>query len=323
MPLPEGLKNLLSKQGVPGWVITGLALGLFCWTIASNLSTGAFILNLLSWLSDPTHAPTISMWADRLAKWGPIPLFLVGLAWLFYVATHPKAAKPATGHDNQTADRIEGTRNDLTLEEMRAQVAEADARAAEENGQEQLRQRDIERSEVEEVRVVYRQALGRAVERACETAIDELLLARAHGNPIYMLIRRMLNAFPVPPCRHAKARLSSDLAVQAVAPLETIIADLLCLLTKYGVLIKYLEDAALAILGPQDLYRSEGYRGSEARIGLYQMHRTLLQRMDALCDRTAFQRVRPALAPLFDLFTVQPLAADPPHSAPSDQLPSG
>jgi hypothetical protein len=99
---------------------------------------------------------------------------------------------------------------DLVLDPPTGQPAPADAQAKGEEEREQQRQRAIEGPEVEEVRVVYRQVLGRAVERACESAIDELILRRADGNEAYMLIRRMLNACLVPPCRHAQGKRSAN-----------------------------------------------------------------------------------------------------------------
>jgi hypothetical protein len=301
MPLPEGLKNLLSKQGVPGWVITGLALGVFCWTIASNLSTGAFILNLLSWLSDPTHAPTISMWADRLAKWGPIPLFFVGLAWLFYVATHPKAKKPATGHDNQTTDRIEGgPRNDLTLEEMRAQVAAADAELAEVEDREWQQQRERERPELERFREIYPQ-VERAVAYATEYVVADLLLAPTQGNEANMLIFNLLRVWAVAPCQSAGERLALDLVAPDVAPLDTIMADLKDLLTKYGLLVAYIERAGRIVLGPRKFYESEGYAG------LWQRHRECIAELRKISLRSTFRSIASHLAPLADLLASQPL----------------
>jgi hypothetical protein len=258
------------------------------------------------------------LWRGALISGG---VLVIGVLWQLFVVTPARQHRATLARASAAEEDSARLRDELARrpnpEREPAHATAEDAQAKEREQLEQRHQRELERPEIEEVRVVYRQVLGRAVVRACETAIDEFLLARAHGNRAYMLIRSLLNAYIVPPCRHARARLKSDLSPQAVVPLEIVVFDLQSLLTEYGVLIRNLEEAALAILGPQDLYQSEGYGGSEGTLGLYQVHRALLQGMDELCHRTAFESVRPALTPLYDRFTVPPLPADPPSSTPS------
>jgi hypothetical protein len=108
--LPKGMQSLLSKRGVPGWVISGLAVAWGLWDLANHLSTGSFVLSLASWINDPKNAPTVSRCVDLIAKWGPIPVFMIGFGLLFYVATHPKVKPPDTKLLPANAPEIEALR---------------------------------------------------------------------------------------------------------------------------------------------------------------------------------------------------------------------
>jgi len=197
-----------------------------------------------------------------------------------------------------------------TMEEMRERVAAADAQAKEEEELEQQRQRAIEHPEVERFREVYLQVTTPVV-YTTENVVSGLLLARAHVNPGYLFMYNLLDNYVVPPCRSAKYRLDLDMRVEAVAPLETIISDLQFLLSKYATLIGCIDQAARAILSPQEYYGSEWYSG------LHQRHKDCLRELNKISQRAKFESLRPSLASLYDLLTAPPLSAGPPSPIPS------
>jgi hypothetical protein len=156
---------------------------------------------------------------------------------------------------------------------------------------------------VERFREIYLQVTAPVV-YASEYVLSGLLLARAHGNPAHWLLYNLIDKYLVPPCRSAKYRLDLDMAIGAV-PLETIISDLQCLLSKYGTLIGVIDQAARAILSQQEYYGSEWYSG------LHQRHKECLRELNRISQRAKFENLRPALALLYDLLTVQPLPPGP------------
>lgn len=79
-----------------------VVVGVFWW-IATQASTGAYVISLLSSLS--THPDETARALDLVAKLVPIPLVVVGLAWLFYIAAHPKGARSPRRHFNVLRER--------------------------------------------------------------------------------------------------------------------------------------------------------------------------------------------------------------------------
>jgi hypothetical protein len=187
----------------------------------------------------------------------------------------------------------------ITIDQMRAQVAAADAELAEVEDRAWRQQRERERPEVERFREIYPQ-VDRAVTYATEYVVADLLLAPSQGDEAHMLIFNLLRAWAVAPCQTGE-RLALDLVAPDVAPLDTIMADLKDLLTKYGLLVAYIERAGRIVLGPRRFYESEGYAG------LWQRHRECIAELRKISLRSAFRSIASHLAPLADLLASQPL----------------
>jgi hypothetical protein len=91
MSRSPGLREILSRRGVPGAIFTAASLALTIWRVAGNFSTGSYVLDIIAWFGDEKNANAIAKGADLFVKWGPFMLLAIGLAWLYYVATHPRA----------------------------------------------------------------------------------------------------------------------------------------------------------------------------------------------------------------------------------------
>jgi hypothetical protein len=178
---------------------------------------------------------------------------LFAIRWLEKRAGARRSIEPAKSLEQLPPSLTSQLATMPTMDEMRAQVAAADARAAEAEERELQRKRERERPDVERFREIYFQVATAAV-YATDSVVPDLPLAAAHGNRAHMLMYNLLNTYVVPPCRRAKDRLDGDLNVSSVAPLETIISDLQCLLREYGTLVGAIEEAARAILRPREFF---------------------------------------------------------------------
>jgi|ERR1700687_2725586 len=121
----------------------------------------------------------------------------------------------------------------------------------------------------------------------------------AQANKEHGLLMDLIQACIVHSCAKARAALDHDLA--ASVPVASLTTDLQRLLSKYGLVVAYIERAASVILG------DEKYDGSQGYAGLYQRHTECMSELSRLAQWPGFEALSSSIDGLNQLQMRPPL----------------